>query len=90
MNKLFEIEKLIKNEELDNFTKNKLLLIKNNNFKENIFDIRNKKIVSSIYLKNIKNKILLWTYYRDRGKKNVDDIIDLYNNEDLIINYSIN
>jgi hypothetical protein len=89
MNKILLINELIKNEELDNFTKNKLLLIKNDNFKDNIFDIRTKKIVSSIYLKNIKNKILLWTYYRDRGKKNVDEILNLYNNEDLIINYSI-
>lgn len=90
MNKILLINELIKNEELDNFTKNKLLLINNDNFKENIFDIRSKKIVSSIYLKNIKNKILLWTYYRDRGKKNVDEILNLYNIEDLIINYSIN
>ena len=90
MNKLEKINELIKNEILDNFTKNKLLSINNEIFKKNIFDIRNKKIVSSIYLKNIKNNILLWTYYRDRGKKNVDEIIDLYNNEDLIINYSIN
>jgi len=90
MNKILLINELIKNEELDNFTKKKLLLIKNDNFKENIFDIRSKKIVSSIYLKNIKNKILLWTYYRDRGKKNVDEILNLYNIEDLIINYSIN
>jgi len=89
MNKILLISELIKNEELDNFTKNKLLLIKNDNFKDNIFDIRTKKIVSSIYLKNIKNKILLWTYYRDRGKKNIDEIFNLYNNEDLIINYSI-
>ena len=60
MNKILEINELIKNDELYNFTKKKLLLIKN------------KKIVSSIY-------------YRDRGKINVDEIFNLYNNEDLII-----
>ena len=46
MNKLNNIYELIKNNELDEFTKNKLLLIKNEDFKKNVFDINNKMIVS--------------------------------------------
>lgn len=90
MDKILEINNLLKNENLDNFTRNKLLLIKNENFKKNIFDLEKKKIVKKIFMKNIKNKILLWTYYRDRNKTDVNEIINKYKRENLIINYSIN
>jgi oligoribonuclease NrnB/cAMP/cGMP phosphodiesterase (DHH superfamily) len=89
MDKILEINNLLKNENLDNFTRNKLSFIKNNNFKKNIFDLEEKKIVKNIFMKNIKNKILLWTYYRDRNKTDVNEIINKYKRENLIINYSV-
>ena len=45
-------------DDLDNYTKNKLLLIKNDNFKINIFDIEKKLIVNSVYFKKKSNKML--------------------------------
>ena len=77
--------------------------IKNHTFKKNIIDTEENKIVSSIYLnnnkriddsefytKNCKNcKHLLWQYYKDRNKINVNDVIKQYGRDILIINYSI-
>jgi hypothetical protein len=74
--------------------------IKNHTFKKNIIDTEENKIVSSIYLnsnKRIDNsefytkncKHLIWKYYKDRNKINVNDVIKQYGRDILIINYSI-
>ena len=74
--------------------------IKNHTFKKNIIDTEENKIVSSIYLnsnKRIDNselytkncKHLIWQYYKDRNKINVNDVIKQYGRDILIINYSI-
>lgn len=79
---------------LDNYTKNRLLLIKNEKFKINIFDIEKKLIVNSIYFKK-KSKLnrdmstMVWQFYRHRGKLNVNEIIKKYGRDNLIINYSV-
>jgi hypothetical protein len=79
---------------LDSYTKKSLLLIKNETFKINIFDVEKKLIVNSIYFKK-KSKLdrdmstMVWQYYRHRGKSNVNDIIKKYGRDNLIINYSI-
>jgi hypothetical protein len=74
--------------------------IKNYTFKKNIIDTEENKIVSSIYLNNNKRidnsefynkncKHLIWQYYKDRNKINVNDVIKQYGRDILIINYSI-
>lgn len=92
---LFQIEQIEKSEQLDEWTKNKLSLIKNITFKNNVFDIEKKLIVSSIRL--IKTSKLgkrvtpmVWEYYKNRGNLDVNEIINKYSRECLIINYSIN
>lgn len=80
---------------MDSFTSNKLAQIKNPIFKNNIFDVETNQIVKNIRLKKTSKygKILtplVWEYFRDRGKTNVNNIINLYKRENLIINYSIN
>ena len=82
-------------------TEEKLLKIKNEIFKTNVLDIEAKLIVSSVYLKkNNKNeenkentnnrqmKTMVWEYYKSRNKINVNDIINKYGRDNLIINYS--
>ena len=73
------------------FTNQKLFLIKNLTFKNNVFDMSASMIVKTIYLKSINNcKLqLLWSYYRDRSCKNVNEIIEKYERSNIIINYSI-
>ena len=73
------------------FTNKKLFLIKNPTFKNNVFDTEICMIVKTIYLKNINNckKCLLWSYYRDRSCKNVNEIINKYERSNIIVNYSI-
>jgi hypothetical protein len=86
---------------MDQKTQEKLLKIKNEIFKINILDIEAKLIVSSVYLKknnknqenkeNINNKemkTMVWEYYKSRNKTNVNDIINKYGRDNLIINYS--
>lgn len=68
--------------------------IKNDLFRRNVIDINNNMIVKSIFLKNNEEndklkRTTLWKYYRDRNKKNVNEIIENYGREILIINYSI-
>ena len=83
-------------------TEEKLLKIKNEIFKTNVLDIEAKLIVSSVYLKknnkneenkeNINNrqmKTMVWEYYKSRNKINVNDIINKYGRDNLIINYSL-
>lgn len=90
---------------MDSKTEEKLLKIKNEIFKINILDIETKLIVSSVYLiKNNKNKeneknkeninnrqmkTMVWEYYKNRNKTNVNDIINKYGRDNLIINYSL-
>ena len=67
--------------------------IKNETFKEYSIDDETNKLISSIYLisfDNLKQKSrLIWSYYRDRGRINVNNIIKKYERNTLIINYSI-
>ena len=91
---LDQIEQIINLGDLDDWTKNKLLDIKNITFKNNVFDIEKKMIVSSIRLvKNSKlgRKItpMVWEYYKNRGNLDVNQIIKQYSRDNLIINYSI-
>ncbi len=66
--------------------------IKNEIFIEYSIDNETNKFISLVYLinfnKNKKNR-LLWSYYRDRNKINVNNIIKKYGRNSLIINYSI-
>jgi len=78
-------------------TNERLLKIKNEKFKMNVFDVEKNLIVSSIYLKknNKNNKLnkemknLVWEYYKSRNKTNVNDVINKYGRENLIINFII-
>ena len=74
--------------------------IKNHTFKKNIIDTEENKIVSSIYLnsnKRIDNsefytkncKHLIWKYYKDRNKINVNDI-NSFSIGEYIIEFSSN
>ena len=90
---------------MDSKTEEKILKIKNEIFKTNVLDVEAKLIVSSVYLKknnknsiihiseeNINNrqmKTMVWEYYKSRNKTNVNDIINKYGRENLIINYSL-
>lgn len=79
---------------MDSFTTNKLIKINNPIFKNNILDAETNKIVKKIRLKKMSNcgKILtplIWEYFRDRAKTNVNNIINLHKRENLIIIYSI-
>jgi hypothetical protein len=86
-----EIEEMC---ELDEWTQNKLSLIKNSIFKNNIFDYNKKLIVSSVRLIKI-NKLgkkltpLIWEYYKNRANIDINQVIKEYGRENLIINYSI-
>lgn len=80
--------------ELDEWTRKKLSEIKNVTFKNNVFDIDEKKLVSSIRL--VKTSKLgrtvtpmIWEYYKNRGNLDVNEIIKKYSRDNLIINYSI-
>jgi len=66
--------------------------IKNEFFIEYSIDNETNKLISLVYLINFNNKKknrLLWSYYRDRNKINVNNIIKKYGRNSLIINYSI-
>lgn len=80
--------------ELDEWTQKEMIKIKNTTFKNNIFDIESKKIVSSIRLiktSKIGRKItpMIWEYYKNRGNLDVNQVIKEYGRENLKINYSI-
>ena len=92
---LEKIDQIYNFEDLDPFTKLELGKIKNIIFKNNIFDIEEKKIVSSIRI--VKTSILgrqltpmIWEYYKNRGNLDVNQVIKLQKRENLIINYSLN
>ena len=94
LNNIEYINQIINLEEIDEYTKNTIISIKNDTFKNNIIDIEKNKIVNSIYLKK-KSKIgrhietMIWQYYRHRGKLDVNKIIKQYGRDNLVINYSI-
>jgi hypothetical protein len=71
----------------------KIESIKNETFKKYSIDDETNKLISSMYLisfDNLKQKSrLVWSYYRDRGKINANNIINKYGKNTLIINYSI-
>jgi hypothetical protein len=80
--------------EIEPWTYNELSKIKNSTFKNNIFDVENKLIVSSIRLKKISKlgrnlTPMIWEYYKNRGNMDVNFIIKQYGRNNLIINYSL-
>ncbi len=98
------INKFVSSEETDEWTKNKIIQIRNPVFKNNVVDLgeydkdknayMNQRIVSSIRLLKFnklgkKNTPLVWEYYKNRGNLDVNDIIKKYQRENLIINYSL-
>ena len=88
-----QIELIENSNDIDNWTKKKLLEIKNLTFKNNIFDLEQNKIVSSVRIiktSKLGKKItpLLWEYYRNRGNLDVNMIIKKYSRDNLSINYS--
>ena len=91
---LDQIKLIEESGELDEWTKKKLSEIKNITFKNNIFDIEEKKLVSSIRLiktSKLGRKVtpMIWEYYKNRGNLDVNQIIKKYSRDNLIINYSI-
>lgn len=89
-----EIKKLEESGELDAFTTRKLAEIKNPIFKNNVFDMETKQLVSSIclikYSKYEKKMTpIIWSYYRDRNRTDVNTVIKQHGRDKLIINYSI-
>jgi hypothetical protein len=95
LNKIPSNNKIVyfENKIIDKYFSKKYEKIKNLEFKKNIIDTENNLIVKSVYFrKNNKNNSiikLLWQYYKDRNKNNVNDIIKKYDRNNLIINYSI-
>lgn len=90
---LENIKQLEESGELDDYVQKEMNKIKNIIFKNNIFDIEAKQIVSSIRLIKISKlgkKItpMVWEYYKNRGNLDVNQIIKQYLRENLIINYS--
>jgi hypothetical protein len=88
-----QIELIENSNDIDDWTKKKLLEIKNLTFKNNIFDLEQNKIVSSVRIiktSKLGKKItpLLWEYYRNRGNLDVNMIIKKYSRDNLSINYS--
>ena len=98
------INKFVSSEETDEWTKNKIIQIRNPVFKNNVVDLgeydkdknayMNQRIVSSIRLLKFnklgkKNTPLVWEYYKNRGNLDVNVIIKKYQRENLIINYSL-
>ena len=75
---------------MNNSTLNYLNNIKNINCKNNILDIQKNLIVKKIFLKNFnKSNKILWIYYRDRYTINVNNIINKYGYDNIIINYCL-
>ena len=88
------IKNIEESRELDDWTHKEMIKIKNITFKNNVFDIESKKIVSSIRLiktSKIGRKItpMIWEYYKNRGNLDVNQVIKEYGRENLKINYSI-
>ena len=91
---LDQIKLIEESGELDEWTKKTLSKIKNKTFKNNVLDIEEKKLVSSIRLvktSKLGRKVtpMVWEYYKNRGNLDVNQIIKKYSRDNLIINYSI-
>jgi len=89
------IKVLVENNCFDEWTSEEVNKIKNITFKNNIIDIENRLIVSSIRLVKIsklgrKVTPMIWEYYKNRGNLDVNQIIKEYGRDNLIINYSLN
>jgi hypothetical protein len=66
--------------------------LKNQIFTEYSIDNETNKFINYVHLINFgnsKKSRLLWSYYRDRSKINVNNIIKKYGRNNIIINYSI-
>ncbi len=92
---LDEIKQIELSGELDEWVGQKLSEIKNHTFKNNVFDVGAKQIVSSVRL--VKTSKLgrtltpmIWEYYKNRGNLDVNQVIKEYKRENLIIHYSLN
>lgn len=88
------IKQIEESGELDKWIQTKMNGIKNITFKNNIFDIEEKKIVSSVRLiktskSGRKLTPLIWEYYKNRSNLDINQIIKQYGRDNLIINYSI-
>lgn len=88
------IKQIEESGELDEWTQNKLSQIKNNTFKNNVFDYGEKKLVSSVRLiktSKLGRKLtpMVWEYYKNRANLDINQVIKQYGRENLIINYSI-
>lgn len=65
--------------------------LKNQIFTEYSIDNETNKLINYVHLinfNNTKKSRLLWSYFRDRGKINVNNIIKKYGRNNIIINYS--
>lgn len=88
------IKQIEESGELDEWTQNKLSQIKNQTFKNNVFDCGEKKLVSSVRLVKIsklgrKLTPMVWEYYKNRANLDINQVIKQYGRDKLIINYSI-
>jgi hypothetical protein len=88
------IKQLEDSEQFDEWTQKELGKIKNQIFKNNIIDLDEKKIVSSVRLvktSKLGRKLtpMVWEYFKNRGNTDINQIIKQYKRENLIINYSI-
>ena len=77
---LDKIKEIEENGILDEYTKSELNKIKNKIFKNNILDLEESKIVSSIRLLKTSKlgrlvQPMVWEYYRHRGNLDVNQII---------------
>lgn len=89
------IKDLVENNCFDEWTSKEINKIKNITFKNNIIDVENKLIVSSIRLVKIsklgrKVTPMIWEYFKNRGNLDVNQVIKQYGRDNLIINYSSN
>lgn len=88
------IKEIETSDELDKWTRDKLLNIKNSTFKNNVFDCEKKQIVSSVRLiktSKLGRKLtpMVWEYYKNRANLDINQVIKQYGRENLIINYSM-
>lgn len=95
---LDQIESAIQSGIIEPWTLERILLIKNQTFKNNVIDVGaqpHPMIVSSIrFVKTSKlgRKLtpMVWEYYKNRGNLDVNQVINQYGRNNLVINYSLN
>jgi hypothetical protein len=88
------IQQLEESDSFDEWTRIQINKINNITFKNNIVDVENKLIVSSVRLiktSKLGRKVtpMIWEYYKNRGNLDVNQIIKQYGRDSLIINYSL-